>query len=551
MKKKYYVAAFKNVINRPDGDTCVTIGEWGVMECGKSKVGKGVGTGDFLKFASANCSGKCSRIYVYDLGFWGYYLLYALIDEYHYSIYDGADLDDMPKGSIQCTISGEGVWYILRIKTAKGNLLTFYDAQKKFPFPIDKVAKDLRIPYDGSIESELSVLSKGLQSVYIDQGHDRITIGADCLAEYKSMVPHFSAIFPILTPDVDMYMRSAYRGAICYVKGGDHYTGPGCSYDACSLYPSQMHSQSGNVYPYGDPVKYEGAYTYDRAYPLYIQRCVVTATLKPDHMPCISPTADMGKSTAYLTTMDSIELTLTSVDMELLHEQYDVHDIYMIDGCKFQAKRGLFDCYINEYMALKNIADHDGDPVKRMIAKLFLNNLYGKFGTKLHKSNNIPSYIDKRKVYFTPKDTDGVGVYVPVACFVTAYGRRETVHIAQANWKYFDMCDTDSIHCHAWPDQLVGIPKGDGIGKWKLETVYERAHFVRLKCYVEDVIWDKKPKESSLSYKCAGATPEVKELFTWDNFKTGSFFPKAKPVKKYVKGGCIRVMGPFTITESL
>lgn len=58
------------------------------------------------------------------------------------------------------------------------------------------------------------------------------------------------------------YIRKSYRGGWCYyVKGKEnklHYNG--VTADVNSLYPSVMSSESGSVYPVGEPTFWSGNY---------------------------------------------------------------------------------------------------------------------------------------------------------------------------------------------------------------------------------------------------------------------------------------------------
>lgn len=101
----------------------------------------------------------------------------------------------------------------------------------------------------------------------------------------------FSAAFPNLkdislikyergSDNVDEYIRKAYKGGYCYYKYKQrkHITKKGMTFDVNSLYPSAMHSKSGNYYPTGKPIFFEKQIPYKcletRIYPFYVRlRC--------------------------------------------------------------------------------------------------------------------------------------------------------------------------------------------------------------------------------------------------------------------------------------
>ena len=85
------------------------------------------------------------------------------------------------------------------------------------------------------------------------------------------------------------------------------------------------------------------------------------------------------------------ELTLTQTDFELLKENYDLEDLEYISGCYFKAEIGLFDEYINKYQAIKE----NSSGANRQIAKLYLNNLAGKFAQSRNSSYKVPFKSEK------------------------------------------------------------------------------------------------------------------------------------------------------------
>ena len=60
----------------------------------------------------------------------------------------------------------------------------------------------------------------------------------------------------------DSFIRDSYKGGWCYCcpnKAMMIYHN-GCTMDVNSLYPSMMHSDSGNDYPVGKPIRVEDLY---------------------------------------------------------------------------------------------------------------------------------------------------------------------------------------------------------------------------------------------------------------------------------------------------
>ena len=81
----------------------------------------------------------------------------------------------------------------------------------------------------------------------------------------------------------------------------------------------------------------------------------------------------------------TVELTLTMMDYHLLLEHYDLSDTEYIDGCWFATEIGLFDRYMEKYKKIKM----ESKGAMRELAKLFLNNLYGKMASSTDSSFKV------------------------------------------------------------------------------------------------------------------------------------------------------------------
>ena len=231
---------------------------------------------------------------------------------------------------------------------------------------------------------------------------------------------------------------------------------------------------------------------------------------------------------------------------------------------------------------------------QRQIAKLFLNNLYGKLAT---------SPISSFKVAYKKEDgslgyriqcaEDKDPVYIAAGSAITSYSRNFTIRAAQANYHGadkpgFKYADTDSIHCDLPPEQIKGIRIDDNaFCCWKLESCWDRAIFVRQKTYIEHITHEdripieqikkkdgtfKKPyyniKAAGMPQTCkdllnismAGATKEDIEKYKDDEEKI-TFIQKKRTMKdfkvgltitgkllpKCIKGGVILEDSYFTL----
>ena len=486
---------------------------------------------------------------------------------------------EMYNSTFKYTISEIGQWYSIKVKI-NNKVIEFRDSLKLLPFSVKEIEKafktkhqKLDMEYTGFryagceikpkekkyIANDVLVVKEALEIVF-QAGHNRLTIGSCCLAEYKQIVGEddWKRRFPDVSqieldseiygkPTVDAYIRKSYRGGWCYlVKGKENkiYTN-GTTADVNSLYPSMMHSMSGNRYPVGKPMFWSGNFIPDRALQnnmYFFIRIKTKFYLRSGKLPFIQIKGNMlYKGTESLQTSDvfdkatgkyydkyididgntcdtRVELTLTMTDYFLILEHYELVDFEILDGCFFYSEIGIFDEYIDKYAKIKMTSKG----ARRTLAKLFLNNLYGKMASSTDSSFKLAYVKDDNSIGFiniTAKDKEAG--YIPVGSAITSYARNFTIRAAQANYHGveehgFIYADTDSIHCDLPPEQITGIKVHEtDFCAWKLESCWDRAIFARQKTYIEHVTHEdlQKIEEPYNNIKCAGMPQRCKDLF--------------------------------------
>lgn len=482
------------------------------------------------------------------------------------------------------------------------NKVKILDSLKIFPnFSVDKVAKGfglsiqkLEIDYKlkrpigwqlteqeiNYIRNDVEIMARALKLMF-DQGLNKMTIAGDAFNSYKSFVPSFRKRFPVLPKNVDEDIRLSYRGGFTYVN--DKYkevpVGKGICIDKNSMYPSKMVQQP---LPYGKPEFFEGEYIYDKSMPLYIQSLTCKFELKEGKIPNIQLKNNLSFiPNEYLSSSNNelVTLTLCSPDYELFKENYHITNITYHGGWKFKECKGMFDDYINHWMEQKIKAGKEKNQPLRQIAKLMLNSLYGRFGLSIKSTRKYP-YLDENGVvrFALHEEEEREPVYIPVACFITAYGRVDTIRTSQAIRDYsikkygkdaYFYSDTDSIHCSLTDEDLEELKSmlfidDYALGAWAKESDFDRALFIRQKCYIEE-------ENGKLNVTVAGLPKYLTPLITFDNFKKGfttegltlndmirlasengateeeikKLHPKL--TYKYVKGGVILADTDFTI----
>jgi hypothetical protein len=537
---------------------------------------------------------------------------------------------ELDNNEVTYSISSMGQWYSITFKY-HSHKYTLKDSLKLLPFSVKKIGKDfktkhqkLTMEYEGKryagcqitkeereyIANDVLVMKEALQIMF-SEGHNKLTIGACCLHEFKNIVGRYeyTKLFPKLqeieldptiygSDNADDYIRNSYHGGWCYlVKGAEGKTYyNGTTADVNSLYPSMMSSQSGNKYPYGKPVFWIGdipeKVTKFNRY--FFIRFTCRFYLKKGKLPFIQIKHNKRyRATEMLETSDikdrktgkyfsqfydkdgnlqdtKVTLTMTCTDWVLFQEHYDIYDLEIHDGCWFFSMAGIFDEYINVYKQQKMTSKG----AKRQIAKLFLNNLYGKLATsKLSSFKYAYSKEDTSLGFHVQLEENKEPVYIACGSAITSYSRNFTIRAAQANYHGadkagFKYADTDSIHCDLPPSEIVGIRVDDNdFCAWKLESCWDYAKFIRQKTYVEHVTHeDLKPIEKPYyNIKCAGMPEHCKELFlksiegvtdeelktykphtqeflkqkrTIDDFKVGLKVPE-KLLPQVIKGGVI------------
>lgn len=567
-------------------------------------------------------------VYFHNLKFDGTFILNYLLGKLHYVQAETHNKDDittfkfdplkeMPNRTVEYSISSMGMWYTITVKINDIHIY-FRDSLKLLPFSLRKIGKDfgtkhkkLEMEYTGYryagckiteeekkyIANDVLVLKEALEIVF-SEGHNKLTIGACCLAEYKKLISPqvFEENFPDLRKyelhhneqeqNLEQYIRKSYRGGWCYLCHGKEHKiyHNGTTADVNSLYPSMMHSESGNYYPIGYPLDFwYGNYIPDEALKpnrYFFIRIRTQFILKDGYLPFIQIKNNMlYKSTESLRTSDIynpadgkyyhyyidldgnrrsaiVELTLTQTDYYLIKEHYNLYNTEIISGCYFWAEKGIFDIYIDKYKKIKQ----ENKGAKRELAKLFLNNLYGKMATGTYSSFKV-GYIkqDESLGFFTIPANDKKPIYIPVGSAITSYARCFTIRAAQKNYHGVDKpgfiyADTDSIHCDIQPNEINGITIHDtNFCAWKLESCWDIGYFERQKTYIEHVTHEDLHLIDNPYYniKCAGMPENCKQLFI-DGLNTGKYSLSDFTIGLKLPGKLLpkRIPGGVVLTET-
>lgn len=559
MSKKFAIADFETTT---DPDDC-RVWAWAICDLENYEKLRGTDIDSFMRLVSDPMFNY--TVFFHNLKFDGDFIMNWLFKHGFKYVESRDELSDK---TFTCLIATNGQFFTMDIMFQnRGNYknqVHIQDSLKILPIPVRDIATAFNLPilkgeidykayrevgYQPTkeewdyIDNDVEIVARGLKEFFA-LNLKKMTLSGDALFSYKKSIggaKQFNRYFPKL--DYDSFLRPSYKGGYVYVKEDrrGETIGSGLVFDVNSLYPSVMYNE---LLPYYDGVYFEGDFEPTSKYPLAIMNVDICFDLKPKHLPTIQIKKGylQFKATEYQSTSngDIINMTLTSVDLDLIKEHYDISYLEIIDGYKFMGRKGLFKDYIDHWTEVKIRAGKEGNKALRFIAKRMLNSLYGKFGTNPNATCKVPYLEDGEGIkFYTGEEKTKDPVYLPMASFITAYARKKTITTAQSVYDRFIYSDTDSIHIEG-----TEIPEGLEVddfklGAWALESKFTKAKFLRQKCYVEEI-------DGELEVTVAGMPPQCHKHVTFDNFKLGSRYD-GKLVPQRVDGGIVLKDIKFTI----
>lgn len=523
---------------------------------------------------------ESSSFYFHNLKFDGEFIIHYLLTHGFVHVNE----KKLGVNQFSTIISDLNVFYCIKVKFKEEVIISFFDSLKLLNFSVEEVVKafnlsikKLEIDYKAKREKghkitdeekeylkhDVMIMSLALEKMF-EMKITRMTIASNAMNFFKDTISkkRFEEWFK--PPLYDKDLRQAYKGGFTYLN--EIYRGKevkeGIVLDVNSLYPSVMYY---SPMPYGEGIYFDGKYVPDKLYNLYIQNITCQFRIKKDMIPTIQIKNNLSfVPTEYLSSSngESINLTLTNVDLKLFLEHYDIYDVSYNWGWKYKSSTKIFKSYIDYWNELKVKATKEGNKPLRTIAKLMLNSLYGKFAASPEGRSKIP-YLDNNIVKYKLSELEErTAYYLPISIFITSWARDKTIRSAQAVYHRFIYADTDSLHLEGTdiPENL--LISDTELGKWKIESTFKRGKYLRQKCYIEDVVTPvdeiekfKKEnpeclhlvsKDSIINIVCAGMPKGCYKNVTWENFDYGSVFDGKLGVK-HTDGGIVLVDTTFTI----
>jgi hypothetical protein len=364
-----------------------------------------------------------------------------------------------------------------------------------------------------------------LMAQFHKEGATHATISSDAMASAKTIFNkhhnvngygQYKKYFPELDYDTDRFLRKGYMGGINYAAHIGLNQGPIVALDVNSMYPTVMKY---DLLPFGVPIKTNDPEA--DGYQLYVVRAKMKFNLKPGMCAVFKFKHKEDADMEGIKTSDAIvscekwhELTLTNIDIANYSRFYDIQiksgtAVYLA----FNGEVGLMGPYIDYWFEVKRTAPKNS--VRRALAKLMLNSLYGRFGFSPDVSIAYFGYdedIDDIVLKSQPDQLEEVPGYLPYAMFVTANARRRLCDgMLTVGCPNVVHCDTDSVKYLGGPELSKTLGHTDALGDWKVEDTPAFMIEGGVKRYVELAAFPICEFSDVLAFTCAGMPQKMKD----------------------------------------
>lgn len=428
------------------------------------------------------------KVYFHNLKFDGQFLLSGLLERGFRDTTCKENTMLSFKGmfdkSFSVLVAGSS-WYSIKVEFG-GKRIEFRDSLKRIPMGVKRMAKEFNLPImKGDIEYDrdpsLPMTEKELEYIRHDvlivaevlrqqyaEGFTQLTTAGFAFKSYKNWLKasgyDFDELFPKLDYLDEAFVRRAYEGGevYCNPRFKNRIIGDpmgediiGHTWDNNSMYPAAMSSAA---MPYGEAMHTTAAalgfrradmwskWRKDSSIRYFVEctRCI--ATVKPGRIPSIGVIVGFGLRD-YPEQINIACTVFADVRFEQLMKDYDIEYIELGKVVYFNSRLDLFFDYLQSIVAEKNAASIEGNIMRKYMAKVKMNSLYGKFGQKPISRGAYFEWDEECGLVSTGYDSDAGLKYIPIAATITAEARR--LIVSQAN-KFgsnaVTYIDTDSIH---------------------------------------------------------------------------------------------------------
>lgn len=522
-----------------------------------SNEGKTIAWGETIEDFISYCTNNLNNyvIFFHNLKFDGSYILSYILSK-------GTEFKDKigsrDSACYNTLIGDMGQYYQITYHPRSQVTYYFQDSLKLLPFKVEQIAKDFGLPilklnidYDDYtvnektveyIKHDVEIVAMALSQIK-QLGMLKMTTASCAYELYSKTNPFMYDYFPALDVEFLEEYRAAYRGGRSQVNPlyKDKVIYNVNRYDINSMYPHIMRNLP---LPIGKPIKQDSIGL--REFELY--KVDIMFKLKEGHLPTLLKKNVVFGDGSYYTETEGLErIYLSNIDYELLVRHYDIEIIHFVEIWGFKTMSGLFTNYIDYWYKIKQ--EHKG--AWRIVAKLMLNSLYGKFGSRCLGKSKIP-FLNEDGVlsHLFSEEQPMKRYYLPVAIAIVSYAHKLIDDaIRDTGTGNFVYCDTDSVHTlGTLSDNMVDQVE---LGKFKLEGTELKSRYVRQKTYVYTELYN-----DTIIYNitCAGMTSEIKNWCIdtygddiFNKFTEGFKVENMKLMPTMVKGGIILTKTSFEI----
>lgn len=274
-----------------------------------------------------------------------------------------------------------------------------------------------------------------------------------------------------ITEEQDAYYRKAYSGGITIVqpdRENKEYNLIGFSFDVNSEYPASMledypdpstalNMTAKECYEHWSKHDWFSEHAIYRVYIHHLQLKKGMVAMYPKKTAKFAQTQAIVSLNDITSNGESIQW-LTGIDLKNVILNYDI-EFEFVDGVKFTGVlKKPFVSFVNYFKGMKEDAVRSGNKALKMVAKLCLNGVYGKFAERFHDTKTEFEAEEKNgsiEIKYNEvsngKDYKQKGNIV-IACFCTAKARNiivtEAMKLVKDKRTDLIYIDTDSVHCN-------------------------------------------------------------------------------------------------------
>lgn len=328
----------------------------------------------------------------------------------------------------------------------------------------------------------------------------------------------------IISEKCNDYSRSSFFGGLNYInkKYKNKILKNVNILDINSLYPFIMKYYK---LPQFDGIYYRGEYKENKIYNLYIQHIKVDFKVKKDGIAFLKfNKVDFLDEVIDSSDGELIDLYLNNIDLKLFIDNYEIFEIYYIDGFMFSSSSLNFREYVDKFYKLRKKTKNK---YLEKFYKLILNSLFGKFAKKKKLQKKSPIFNNNKiELKLSKKLLKTKRGYAPISSFVASYGRQLIIENIKKLNNDFIYTDTDSLH-FINNENIKKFKISNKLGDFKIVEEKCEAKYLKLKFYI---IKNKKGYKRIL----AGIPADFKNKVNFNNFKNGG---KITIDKNIIKNG--------------